>query len=84
MCSAVTVVLWFVPVLRGCVWYVCSYVRKNTILQCLQLLRGKWTCYFHMCGSMLLSSGFKHAREECESKTTYVFEVPDVYFVRTL
>ena len=38
--SAVTVVLCFVPVLRGCVWYVCCYIRKKTLLQCLQLLRG--------------------------------------------
>ena len=29
VCSTVTVVLCFVPVLRGCVWYVCSYVRKS-------------------------------------------------------
>ena len=34
VCSAVTVVLCFVPVLRGCVWYVCSYVRKKALLQC--------------------------------------------------
>ena len=38
MCSDVTVecrVLCFVPVLRGCVWYVCCYVRKNALLLCL-------------------------------------------------
>ena len=29
VCSAVTVVLCFVPVLHGCVWYVCSYARKK-------------------------------------------------------
>ena len=40
VCSAVTVVLCFVPVLCGCVWYVCCYVKKNALLQCLQLLRG--------------------------------------------
>ena len=28
-CSAVTVVLCFVPVLHGCVWYVCCYVREE-------------------------------------------------------
>ena len=33
--SAVTVVLCFVPVLRGSVWYVCGYVRKKALLQCL-------------------------------------------------
>ena len=38
VCSAVTVeccVLYpcFVPVLRGCVWYVCCYVRKKALLQ---------------------------------------------------
>ena len=32
MCSAVTVVLCFVHVLRGC---VCGYVRKKALLQCL-------------------------------------------------
>ena len=27
------------------VWYVCCYVRKNALLQCLQLLRGGiWAC----------------------------------------
>ena len=29
VCSAVTVVLCFVPVLHGCVWYVCCYVGKR-------------------------------------------------------
>ena len=39
------IVLCFVPVLRGCVWYVCCYVRKEALLQCLQLLRGGiWAC----------------------------------------
>ena len=28
-------VLCFVPVLHGCVWYVCCYVRKEALLQCL-------------------------------------------------
>ena len=32
VCSAVTVVLCFVPMLRG---YVCSNVRNNALLQCL-------------------------------------------------
>ena len=27
--------LCFVPVLHGCVWYVCCYVRKKALLQCL-------------------------------------------------
>ena len=35
VCSAVTVELCFVPVLHGCVWYVCCYVRKKALLQCL-------------------------------------------------
>ena len=30
VCSAVTVL-----VLHGCVWYVCCYVRKKALLQCL-------------------------------------------------
>ena len=34
VCSAVTVE-YFVPVLHGCVWYVCCYVRKMALLQCL-------------------------------------------------
>ena len=29
--------LCFVPVLHGCVWYVCCYVRKNALLQCLSI-----------------------------------------------
>ena len=42
VCSAVTVVLCFAPVLRGC---GCYYVRQKTLLQCLQLLRGGiWVC----------------------------------------
>ena len=35
VCSAVTVEC-FVPVLHGCVWYVCCYVRKKALLQCLR------------------------------------------------
>ena len=35
VCSAVTVECCFVPVLYGCVWYVCCYVRKKALLQCL-------------------------------------------------
>ena len=27
--------VFFVPVLHGCVWYVCCYVRKKALLQCL-------------------------------------------------
>ena len=27
--------LCVVPVLHGCVWYVCCYVRKKALLQCL-------------------------------------------------
>ena len=34
VCSAVTVEC-FVPVFHGCVWYVCCYVRKKALLQCL-------------------------------------------------
>ena len=34
--------LCFVAVLHGRVWYVCCYVRKKALLQCLmQLLRGR-------------------------------------------
>ena len=44
VCSAVTVECC-VPVLHGRVWYVCCYVRKKALLQCLQLLRGGiWAC----------------------------------------
>ena len=32
--------LCFVPVLHRRVWYVCCYVRKKALFQCLQLLRG--------------------------------------------
>ena len=34
VCSAVTVECCFVLVLRECIWYVCSYVRKKALLQC--------------------------------------------------
>ena len=34
VCGAVTVECC-VAVLRGCVWYVCCYVRKKALLQCL-------------------------------------------------
>ena len=34
VCSAVTVECC-VPVLRGCVWNVCCYIRKKVLLQCL-------------------------------------------------
>ena len=35
VCSAVTIKCCFVPMLHGRVWYVCCYVRKKTLLQCL-------------------------------------------------
>ena len=36
VCSAVTVERYVLyPVLRGCVRYVCCYVRKNALLQCI-------------------------------------------------
>ena len=35
LCSAVTVELCFVPVLRGRVWYACCYVMKKAFLKCL-------------------------------------------------
>ena len=34
VCSAITVEC-FVPVLHECVWYVCCYVRKKALFQCL-------------------------------------------------
>ena len=38
-------VLCFVPVLHGCVWYVCCYAGKKALFQCLKLLRGGiWAC----------------------------------------
>ena len=38
VCSAVTVECSaFVPALLGCVWYVCCYVRKKALLQCLSI-----------------------------------------------
>ena len=75
--------------LRGCVWYVCCYVRKVSAITerrdmglyevplSMSLLGfGMRTMLanFHMCGIMLvLRSSFQHAREECESKRAYVF-----------
>ena len=36
VCSAITVECCvLLPVLHGCVWYVCCYVRKKALLQCL-------------------------------------------------
>ena len=36
VCSArCCTVLCFVAVLHGCVWYVCGYVRKKALIQCL-------------------------------------------------
>ena len=32
VCSAVTVVLCFVPVLHACIWYLCCYVEKKALL----------------------------------------------------
>ena len=51
VCSAAHCrVLSFVPVLHGCVWYVCCYVRKKVLLQCRQLLRGGiWACMRCSC-----------------------------------
>ena len=51
VCSAVTVEC-FVPVLHGCVWYVCCYVGKKALLQCLflfgEIIRNMFwcVCYF--------------------------------------
>ena len=73
--------LCFVPVLRGWVCYVCCYVRKKALLQCLQLLRGGiWACMRCPCLSLLgfgiklpyvwyyvdVKSSFQSAREECQ------------------
>ena len=35
VCSTIIVVLCFVPVLHRWVWYVCCYVGKKALLQCL-------------------------------------------------
>ena len=36
VCSAVTIEYCVVvPMLHGCVWYVCCYVMKKALLQCL-------------------------------------------------
>ena len=35
VCSAVTERVTVLPVLRVCVWYVCCYVRKKALIQCL-------------------------------------------------
>ena len=40
---------------------------------------GAMLANFHMCGNMLvLRAVFRMLREECESKRSYVFYVPDV------
>ena len=57
--------LCFVPVLRGCVGYVCCQVRKNALLRCLYyyyvfvgLWDGTMLANFHMCGVMLVKAVF--------------------------
>ena len=71
VCSAVTVER-FVPVLHGRVWYVCCYVRKKALLQCLwerdDVSQPPCVRYY-----VFVKSSFKHTREECESKRAYVF-----------
>ena len=81
VCSAVTVeCLWFVPVLRECVWFVCGYVRKKTLLQCLCNYRedgygsvyvfvGYWDGYYvsqlpYVWYYVGVKSSVQHAREE--------------------
>ena len=80
--------LCFVPVLHGCVWYVCCYVRKKALLQCLQILRGgicALVCVFVGFWDrdyvsqlpcvryyVFVKSSFKHTREEGESKRACV------------
>ena len=51
VCSALTVECYVLyPWLRGCVWYVCCYVRKKALLKCLQLLIGGiWVCMWCPC-----------------------------------
>ena len=77
--------LCVIPVLRGCVWYVCCYVRKKALLQkaLLQCLRGGSICACMRCPCLcqlpyvwhyvVVKSSFKHDREECESKRAYEF-----------
>ena len=73
--------LCFVPVLHGRVWYVCCYVRKKALLQCLCnycVFVGFWNrdyvsqlpCVRYY---VFVKSSFKYTREECESKRAYVF-----------
>ena len=82
-------VLCFVPVLRVCVWYVCCYVRKKALLQCLcnywkegcvwgavvYVFVGFWDGEYvsHGWYYIVVMNSFKHAREDCESKRAYVF-----------
>ena len=35
VCSAVTESVVFCTMLHGCLWYVCCYVRKKALFQCL-------------------------------------------------
>ena len=85
--------LSFVPVFRGCVWYVCCYVRKKgsspvpaiTERRDMDLygFPGLCPCWIwnrdYACQLpyvryyVVVKSSFKHARDECEPKRTYVF-----------
>ena len=56
--------LCFVPVLRGRVWYVCCYVKKKALLQCLQLLRGGiWACMSCPCLCLCLVLGWDYVSQ---------------------
>ena len=81
--------LCFVPVLHGCVWYACCYVRNKALLQILcnygeegyalvYVVVGFWDGDYvnqitYVWYYVVVKSSFKHARKECESKRVYVF-----------
>ena len=89
VCSAVTVVLCFVPVLRGCVWYVSVMQGRRIFSSVLAITERRNMSLYEVplpifgfgMGTMLANfnmcgiilSSFKHACDECESKRAYVF-----------
>ena len=46
--------LCFVPVLHGCVYYVCCYVRKKALLQCLAITERRYMCMYEVPLAMSL------------------------------
>ena len=78
--------LCFVPMLHGCVWYDCCYVRNNAFFSVVAITERAlvYVLVAFMMGDYVsqlpyvwyyvgVNSSFQHARDECECKRAYVF-----------